>query len=141
MKWFWRSIAKSESGGKKKKRGKNQQISIFGFQCVAKKHNMTIKGFVFHIAKFGQIFLGMIDHCQKICYMFFLWVILPLWLKTKKKILQKKTLDQKLRKSWRKQIKICWEFDSFLYLSSGRNERIRLSFNFVRYSNCKSIEI
>jgi hypothetical protein len=53
--------------------------------------------------------------------MFFLWVILPLWLKTKKKNPKKKTLDQELRKSLRKQIKICWEFNSiFLFFKWRR---------------------
>jgi hypothetical protein len=30
-------------GREKKKRGKNRQISLFGFQCVAKKHDKMIK--------------------------------------------------------------------------------------------------
>jgi hypothetical protein len=51
---FWRfSIVRSEG---KKRRVKISQISIFGFQCIAKKYTRTITSFVIHIwfiAKFG----------------------------------------------------------------------------------------
>jgi hypothetical protein len=48
---------KNQGGKKKRKKGKNCQISIFGFQCIAMS---LIKNFVLHMCElYSQIWLNL----------------------------------------------------------------------------------